>query len=91
MDHKGKDSHLGGTAVVELDGALGGLGLLIEGIPAEVKGTVAEVTREFSLTGYILHDGKLQESNEEEDLEKSGRGNLGEGSDSTRDGVEAGS
>jgi hypothetical protein len=36
VDHKGKDSHLGGTALVELDGTLLELGLLIKGVPAEV-------------------------------------------------------
>jgi len=91
VDHKSKDSHLGGTAIVELNGTLGGLGLLIKGVPAEVKGAITEVTRELSLSSNILHDSKLQESNEEEDLEESGRGNLGKSSDTSRDGVEAGS
>jgi hypothetical protein len=35
VDHKGR-SHLSGTALVELDGALLELGLFIEGVPAEV-------------------------------------------------------
>ena len=48
MDHKAKDAHHGGTAVVELDGTLGKLGLLVEGVPAEVKGAVAEVTGEIT-------------------------------------------
>ena len=90
MDHKGKDTHLGCTSVVELDSALGSLGLLVEGVPAEVKGTITEVTGELSLTSNILHDSELQESNEKEDLEDSGRRNLREGSKSTRNGVEAG-
>ena len=91
VDHKGKNSHLGGTAVVELNGTLLGLGLLVEGVPAEVDESIAEVTRELSLTGNILHDSKLQESNEEEDLGKSTSRDLAEGSDTSGDGVEAGS
>ena len=43
VDHKSEDAHHGGTAVVELDGALGELGLLVEGVPAEVDGAIAEV------------------------------------------------
>ena len=73
MNHKSKDSHHGGTAVVQLNSTLGGLGLLIEGVPAEVKSSVAEVTWEFSLAGNILHDEDLKEANEGNDLEKAGR------------------
>ena len=51
MDHEAKDAHHGGTAVVELDGTLGKLGLLIEGIPAEVEGAVAEIAGELGLAG----------------------------------------
>ena len=79
MDHKGEDSHLGGTSLVELDGTLGKLGLLIEGVPSEVKGVVTEVTDEFS-SGDVLHDGKLKEANEGNKLGNSG----------SRDGVEGG-
>jgi hypothetical protein len=49
VDHEAKDAHHGGTAVVELNGALGKLGLLVEGVPAKVEGTVAEVTGELGL------------------------------------------
>ena len=91
MNHKGKDSHLSGTSVVKLNSTLGGLGLLVEGVPSEVKCTVTEVTREFSLTSDILHYSKLQESNEQKDLQKTSRRNLGKSGDTGGDGVEAGS
>ena len=74
MDHKSKDSHHGGTSVVQLNSTLGKLGLLIEGVPSEVKGTVTEVTNEFVLAGNILHDTELKSTNEGEDLGESGRG-----------------
>jgi len=74
MDHKSKDSHHGGTSVVQLNGTLGKLGLLIEGVPSKVKSTVTEVTNELVLAGNILHDAKLKSTNEGEDLGESGRG-----------------
>jgi hypothetical protein len=76
VNHKSKDSHHGGTSVVQLDGTLGKLGLLIEGIPTEVKSSVTEITNELALSGDILHDGKLEEANEGQDLKSSGNGNL---------------
>jgi hypothetical protein len=79
VDHEGKDTHLGGTALVELDGTLGELGLLVESVPSEVDGIVTEVTDEFS-SGDVLHDTKLQGTDEGNDL----------GNSSTRDGVEGG-
>ena len=71
MDHKGEHTHLGGTALVQFNGTLLKLGLFIEGVPAEVKGVVTEVTWEFS-SGDVLHDGKLQETDEGENLKGSG-------------------
>ena len=79
VDHKGKDTHHGGTALVELDGTFLELGLLIESVPAVVDRVVTEVTDEFS-SGDVLHDGKLKEANEGNQLANSG----------TRDGVEGG-
>ena len=74
VDHEAKDAHHGGTAVVELDGALGELGLLIEGVPAEVEGAIAEIAGELGLAGDILHDEELKDANEGDDLEKAGLG-----------------
>merc|ERR1719251_790941 len=91
MNHKSKDSHHGGTSVVELNSTLGELGLLIEGVPSEVKRSVTEVTGELSLSGNILHDEELEGSDEGNDLEKSGLGDGVDGGPSVGDGVEGGS
>ena len=73
MDHESKDTHHGGTAVVELDGTLGELGLLVKGVPAEVEGAVPEVTDELvSGSLDVLHDAKLENTDEGDDLGKSG-------------------
>jgi hypothetical protein len=85
VHHKGKDSHLGGTALVELDGTLGELGLLIEGVPAEVDGSVTEVSGELGFTGDVLHDRGFEDSNEEKKLDKSTSGDLLEGGETVRD------
>jgi hypothetical protein len=68
VNHKSKDTQLGGMAVVELDGALLELLellLLREGVPAKVNVSVTEVTDEFvSGVGDVLHEGALKDSNE---------------------------
>ena len=87
MNHKSEDSHLGGTALVELDGTLVGLGLFIEGVPSEVDGLVTEVTREFS-SGDVLHDTKLEESDESNKLGNTGSRDGGDSTESVRDGCE---
>jgi hypothetical protein len=94
VDHEAEDAHHGGTAVVELDGALGELGLLIKGVPAEVKGAVAEVTGEFTglgTVGGVLHDEELEEANKGDDLEETGLGDgvgAKDGGDAVGEGVE---
>uniref|UniRef100_A0A7S4N1G3 Uncharacterized protein n=1 Tax=Odontella aurita TaxID=265563 RepID=A0A7S4N1G3_9STRA len=77
VDHEAKDAHHGGAAVVELDGTLGELGLLIEGVPSKIKGAVAEVAGELSLSSDILHDAKLKSTDEKEELDEA---SLGDGS-----------
>jgi hypothetical protein len=67
VDHKGEDTHLGGTALVELDGTLLELVLFVEGIPVEVDVVVPEVTNNFS-SGDVLHDSNLQKADESDDL-----------------------
>ena len=89
VNHQGKDSHLGGTSLVELNSTLAQLGLSIEGVPAEVKGAVAEVTNEFS-SGDVLHDGKLEETNEGDNLSETGRWDGVDGSETSWDGLEGG-
>jgi hypothetical protein len=86
VNHKGKDSHLGGTALVELDGTLGELGLLIERVPSVVDGSVTEVSGEFGFTGDVLHDRGFEDSNKEEELNKSTSRDLLEGGETVRDG-----
>ena len=70
MDHKSEDSHHGGTSVVEFDGTLGELGVLIKLVPSEINVAVSEVTDEFS-SGDVLHDGEFEDGDEDQDLGKS--------------------
>ena len=84
VDHEGKDTHLGGAALVELNGTLSELGFLVEGVPAEVKGVVTEVTNEFS-SGNVLHDKDLEEANEGNKLANSGSLDGGKGGETIGD------
>ena len=91
VDHEAEDAHHGGTAVVELNGTLGKLGLLIKGVPAVVEGPVAEVPGELGLSGDILHDGELESTDGEEELDESTLGDsIGsrDGGPSVSDGIE---
>jgi hypothetical protein len=88
VNHKSKDSHHSSTSVVKLNSTLGKLGLLIEGVPSEVKRSVTEVSGELSLSGNILHDEKLKDSNECDDLKKSSLGDCSNSSPAVGDGVE---
>jgi hypothetical protein len=88
VNHKSKNTHLCGTAVVQLNSTLGKLGLFIESIPAEVNGTVTEITNKVSwggTVGGILHDSKLKETNEGKDLKGSSYWNLKRASPSLSD------
>jgi len=92
VDHEGEDAHHGGTALVELDGALLELGLLVEGFPAEVDGSVAEVADELAglgAVGGVLHDEGLEEADEGEELEEAGSRDVLEGLESGGDVGEA--
>ena len=90
MNHESKNSHHSSTSLVELDSTLRKLGLLIEGVPSEVKSLVTEVTRELS-SSNVLHYEELKESNESDNLEKSSLGDCSNSSPSVRDGVEGSS
>jgi len=72
VDGKAEDAHHGGTALVELDGALLELLLLGEGVPAEInaEGHVAEITDELAGSGNVAHDKELEPSDEEDDLKE---------------------
>ena len=88
MDHKGEDSHHGGTALVQLNSTLGHLGLGIESVPAKVEGAVTEVTDELS-SGDVLHDEELKGSDEGNNLGNSGSRDGVEGGETVRDVLEA--
>merc|ERR1719356_2390643 len=47
------------------------LGLLVEGVPAVVDGSVTEVTNELGGAGNIKHDAGLKNTDEEKKLDKS--------------------
>jgi hypothetical protein len=72
VDHQAQKTHLGGTALVQLNSTLGHLGLGIERVPAKVNESVTEVTHEFVGASGILHESKFQESNKSEDLQCAG-------------------
>ena len=70
MDHESKKTHLGSSALVQFNGTLLQLGLSREGVPAEVKGTIAEVTDVFVSSSWdVFHDSEFQETNEGQNLE----------------------
>ena len=89
MDHKGKDSHLGGTSLVELNSTLLQLGLLVERVPAEVDGIITEITNEFS-SSDVLHDSELKETDEGDKLSNSSGRNGLDGGEPIRNGREGG-
>jgi hypothetical protein len=75
VDHKSKDSHHGGTAVVELNGSLRQLVILIKVIPSEVNVSVTEVTDELIASSFnVAHDRTFEESNEGNQLDESSSG-----------------
>jgi hypothetical protein len=90
MYHKAKNSHHSSTAVVQLNTTLLELGLLVKGVPTEVKSSITEVSYEFTLSGYILHYSKLKSSYESYNLEKSSLWDGSYSSPSIWDGVEGG-
>jgi len=73
VDHKSKDTHHGGTALVQFNRPLLCLPLCTLLVPAKVV-AVSEVTLEFRLSGNISHYADLQERNKSKDLKKSGGG-----------------
>lgn len=77
VDHKAEDAHHGSTTVVELNRTLAQFGGGIKSVPAEVNVAIAEVARELSARD-VLHETKLQESNEDDDLGNSSGADGGE-------------
>jgi hypothetical protein len=92
VNHKSEDSSLGGTAVVELDGTLGHLLVLVKIVPSEVDVSVTEVTDEFvSGTWDVTHERAFQPSDEGNHLDDSGGGDgirSGDGGDTVGERVE---
>merc|ERR1719287_74757 len=92
VDHEAEDAKHGRAAVVELDGALGELGLLVEGVPAEVNVAVVEVAHELVAGSRdIAHEGALQHANEGDQLHEAGSGDgvwANEGGNAVGEGVE---
>jgi len=74
VHHKAKDTHHGGTAVVQFDSTLADLGLWAKFVPAKVDESVTEVSRELSLACNVPHDEQLQKTDEGDDLSKTGLG-----------------
>jgi len=75
VDHESEGSHHGGTSVVEFNGTLGKLGLLVEVVPSKVEGSVAEVTDELvSGSSNVLHDTELEDANKGNHLGKAKSG-----------------
>lgn len=67
VDHDSQDSHLGGTSIVELDGALLLLPFVGLLVPAKVKGTVAEISHELGLEAVVASgSGRVGGLHEEE-------------------------
>ncbi|KAL7548381.1 hypothetical protein ACHAWF_014191, partial [Thalassiosira exigua] len=92
VDHEPEDAEHGGAAVVELDGALLELGLLIKVVPAEVDVAVAEVADVLVAgSGHIAHEAALEPSDQADDLALAVEGDgigADEGGDSVGEGVE---
>ena len=66
-----ENTHRRCSSVVELDGALLQLRLVGIPVPAEVEEAIPEVSGEFSRSGAVgrvLHDEKLQPTNEDSNL-----------------------
>ena len=85
MDHQSEDTHLSGTSLVELNSTLLELRFGVKLVPSKVNESISEITRELSLSSDVLHDEKLQEANEANNLGKSLSWDGGEGSKASRD------
>jgi hypothetical protein len=76
VNHKSKNSHHGGTSVVQFNGTLLKLGLFIKVIPSEVDVSVTEVTGEFGKSWNLTHEGAFEDSNGGDHLHNSGGGDV---------------
>ncbi|KAL7524882.1 hypothetical protein ACHAXR_000755 [Thalassiosira sp. AJA248-18] len=72
VHHKSKNTHHGGTSVVQLNSTLLELGLFVELVPSTLEGSVTKISGELvSESSHVLHDGNFQQTNEGEDLNSS--------------------
>ena len=78
VHHHGEDAHLRGAPVVELDRALGGLGLLGHAVPCRLEDVAAgrAVPGEGAL--HLLHHEQLVAADRQDDLEGAQGGDLRE-------------
>jgi len=93
MDHEAENAHLRGAAVVELDGALLGLGLVVEHVPhgvhalagvfGEVHGAVADVARELGVAGVVARHVEVDPAQGDDDPKKVARRQHFEGAEAT--------
>ena len=93
VDHEAENAHLRGAAVVELDGALLGLGLVIEHVPhgvhalagvfGEVHGAVADVARELGVAGVVARHVEVDPAQGDDDPKKVARRQHFEGAEAT--------
>lgn len=90
VHHESENSHHGGTAVVEFNGTLLELDLVVHASPARGE-AIAEVTLEFGLSLEVLHDEKLQVANESNNLKQSVHRDVRQSSKASLDGSKAGS
>jgi len=92
VNHQCKDSHLGGTALVQFDGTLLKLGLFIKAIPAEVNVSISQISGEFiSSSRDITHDTEFKSTDEDDNLKKSSNWEVGKSIETTGDVSEFGS
>ncbi len=90
VNQQTQNAKLSGTALVEFDGTLPELGFFVEAVPAEIDEVIAEVTNELSSCD-VFEDGKLKETNEQDNLCQTSRRNGCQRGESVGNGLEAGS
>merc|ERR1719463_880825 len=89
VHHKAKNTHHGGTSLVQFNSTLPVLVFVTEFVPAEIDQSITEVTNEFVFTSRVLHYEKFQESAEEENLSEGGRSDVFDGLETVADIVES--
>ena len=78
------------TSIVEFNRTFAELFFRGECVPSEIKGSVAEVTREFS-SDHVPHDGQLENADKENDLNQTRLWHGGQGGETVGNILEGGS